>query len=83
MFGKFDIGEDYIIINHNLLLVKYYIYCRKCNNILLIRGFIARTRRVFNLELHIAREKNINFFSFQKWEKLTYALCSSWYTLVC
>ena len=55
IFGKFDIIEDYIIINHILLIAKYYIYCRKCNNsVPTIRGFIARARRVFNLELHIA-----------------------------
>ena len=72
IFGKFDIVQDYIIINHILLLAKYYIHCRKCNNsVPTIRGFIARARRVFNLELHIAREKN-KLFHFQKWEKLTY-----------
>ena len=32
IFGKFDIVEDYILINHILLLAKYYIYCRKCHN---------------------------------------------------
>ena len=59
IFGKFDIVKDYILINHILLLGKYYIYYRKCQNSLpTLRGFIARTRRVFNIELHIAREKN-------------------------
>ena len=73
IFGKFDIVEDYIIINHLLLLAKYYIYCRKCHNSALsIRGFIARARRVFSVELHIAREKNKNFFFIFK-----SALCSS------
>ena len=62
IFGKFDVAEDYILINHILLLgilgnVKF-------------RGFIARTKRVFNIELHIAREKNKLLFNFQKWEKL-------------
>ena len=59
IFGKFDIVEDYVIINHILSLAKYYIYGRKCNNsVPTMRGFIARARRVFNLGLHIAREKN-------------------------
>ena len=75
IFGKFDIVEDYILINHILLLAKYYMYCRKCHNsVPSIRGFIARARRVFNIELHIAGEKNILLFHFQKWEKLTNAL---------
>ena len=59
IFGKFDILNDFILINHILLLGKYYIYCRKCQNSLpTLRGFIAKTRRVYNMELHIAREKN-------------------------
>ena len=71
IFGKFDVAEDYILINHILLLGKYYIYSRKCQNSLpTFRGFIARTKRVSNIELHIAREKNKLFFHFQKWEKL-------------
>ena len=58
-FGKFDIVEDCILINHILLIGKYYIYHRKCqNSVPSIRGFIARARRVFNIELHIASEKN-------------------------
>ena len=71
IFGKFDVAEDYILINHILLLGKYYIYSRKCQNSLpTFRGFIARTKRVSNIELHIAREKNKLLFHFQKWEKL-------------
>ena len=50
IFGKFDLVNDYILINHILLLGKYYIYYRKCQNSLpTLRGFIARTSRVFNL----------------------------------
>ena len=61
-----------------MVLGKYYIYCRKCHNsVPSIRGFIARARCVFNIELHIAKEKN-KLFRFQKWEKLTNALNSSW-----
>ena len=71
IFGKFDIVKDYILINHILLLGKYYIYYRKCqNSIPTLSGFIARTRRVFNIELHISREKNKLLFHLQKWEKL-------------
>ena len=65
------INEPDILINHILLLGKYYIYYRKCQNSLpTLRGFIARTRHVFNIELHIAREKNKLLFHLQKWEKL-------------
>ena len=51
--------EDFYIINHILLLGKYYIYVRKCHGSFpSLRGFIARIRRVYNVELHIARERN-------------------------
>jgi len=70
-FGKFDNVKDYILINHILLLGKYYIYYRKCQNSLpTLRGFFARTRRVINIELHIAKEKNKLVFHLPKWEKL-------------
>ena len=66
IFGKFDIVKDYILINHILLLGKCYIYYRKCQNSLpTLRGFITTSRRVLNIELHIAREK-INFFFIYK-----------------
>ena len=41
-------------------------YYRKCHNsVPSIRGFIARARRVFNIELHIDREKNRLLFIFK------------------
>ena len=68
IFGKFDIVEDYIPINHILLVGKYYIYHRKCQNSLpSIRRFIARAKMqdvFFNIELHIARKKNKLLFHF-------------------
>ena len=72
---KFNIVNDFILINHILLLGKYYIYCRRClNSLPTLRAFIARTRRVYNIELHIARIKNKLLVHFQKWEKLIKAL---------
>ena len=66
IFGKFDIVEDYIL---SMWIGKYCIYYRKCQtSVASIRGFIARTRRVINFELHIASEKNKLLFHFQKWE---------------
>ena len=44
--------EDFYIINHILLL-------RKClGSLPSLKGFIARIKRVYNIELHIARERN-------------------------
>ena len=68
IFGKLEIKEDFILINHILLLGKY-IYSEKCQNSLpTIQGFIARIRIIYSIELHIAREKCTILKNFQKWE---------------
>ena len=52
--GFFEETEDFFIINHVLLLGKYYIYVRKCHGSLpSLRGFITMIRSVYNIELHI------------------------------
>jgi len=56
-------------------LGKYYIYLRKCHGSLpLLRGFITKIRIVYNIELHIARERDKLATHFKKWEKLVAAL---------
>ena len=35
----------------------YYIYSKKCQNLLMSRGFIAWTRTNYKIELQITREK--------------------------
>ena len=55
ILGKFNIVNDFILINHILLLGKYYIYCRSClNSLPTFGGFIVRTIKdcVYNIELH-------------------------------
>ena len=57
IFGKFDNAEDFLLFNHIMLLGKFYIYSRKYQNgIPSLQGFIARTRRIYNSELHIAEK---------------------------
>ena len=71
IFGKFDIADDFFLFNHILLLGKFYIYSQKCHNALpSLQGFIARTGRVYNIELHIARKRNKLNNHFKKWKKL-------------
>ena len=73
--GIFEESEDFFLINHVMLLGKYYIYVRKClGSLPSLRGFIARIRRVYNIELHIARERDKLATHFKKWEKLVAAL---------
>ena len=58
IFGKFDIKEDFLLLNHLLLLGKYYLYVRKCNSSFpSLGGFIARTRHVHTIELHLVFKK--------------------------
>ena len=71
IFGKFDGGDDFPLVNHILLLRKYYIYSQKCQKGMpSLQGFIARTRRVYNFELYIARKRGTLNKHLSKWEKL-------------
>ena len=72
IFGKFDNTDDFILINHMLLLSKFYLYSSRCQKIGLpnLSAFIARTKRIYNIEHHIARENNKLLQHLKKWEKL-------------
>ena len=71
IFGKFDVGDDFLLVNHILLFGKYYIYSQKCQKGMpSLQGFIARTRRVYNIELYIARKRGTLNKHLSKWEKL-------------
>ena len=71
IFGKFDIRDDFTIINHILLLGKYYLYQKTVKKAYpRFRAFVARTKHVYDIELCIAREKSKLLKHFQKWEKL-------------
>ena len=71
IFGKFDVQDDFTLINHILLLGKYYIYSRKCQNAKpSLKGFIAKTKRVYRIELYISRKRDKLAFHLKKWEKL-------------
>ena len=71
IFGKFDIQDDFILINHILLLGKYYIYSQKCQNAKpSFKGFIAKMKRIYSIELHIARKGDKLSFHLKKWNKL-------------
>ena len=84
IFGKFDVGDDFLLVNHILLLGKYYIYSQKCQKgIPSLQGFIAKTRRVYNIELHIARKRSTLNKHLSKWEKLINIKISTFYQLRC
>ena len=67
IFGKFDVGDDFLLVNHILLLGKYYIYSQKCQKGMpSLKRFIAKTRHVYN----IARKRGTLNKHLSKWEKL-------------
>ena len=73
IFGKFDVGDDFLLVNHILLFGKYYISFTKMSKgyaLASLQGFIARTRRVYNIELYIARKRGTLNKNLNKWEKL-------------
>ena len=75
IFGKFDIKDNFTLINHLLLLGKYYIYSRKCQSGLpTVQSFIARIKLIYRIELQIARGKNKLSQHFTKWRKLVEVL---------
>ena len=77
--GTFEESEDFLLINHVTLLGKFYIYVRKClGSLPSLRGFIANIRHVYNIELHIVRERDKLATHFKKWEKLLTALNTYW-----
>ena len=47
--GIFEESEDFLLINHVMLLGRYYVYLKKCfGSLPSLRGFIARIWRVYN-----------------------------------
>ena len=77
--GIFEESEDFLLISHVILLGKYYIYVRKrLGSLPSLRGFIANIGRLYNIKLHIARERDKLATHFKKWEKLVTALDTYW-----
>ena len=71
IFGKFDAGDDFLLVNHILLFGKYYIYSQKCQRGMpSLQRFIARTRRVYHIELYIARKRGTLNKHLSEWVKL-------------
>ena len=59
IFGKLVIEDDFSVINHVILLGKYYLYQKKCNgNLPSFCSFITRLKRALSIELFIARRSN-------------------------
>ena len=72
IFVKFDVGDDFRLFNHILLLGKFYIYSRKCQNVIppLQVSLPGQNEFKILIELHIARKRGKLNNHLKKWEKL-------------
>ena len=69
LFGKFDIVEDFIVINHILLLAKLYIYRSKFDNTKpSLEVFKAKLKVTLNTEFVIAKRNGKLAQHYKKWE---------------
>ena len=60
LFGKFDLDKDFLLVNHILLLAKYFIYESKLSQVIpLVLVNKARLKATCKLELYIAKERGI------------------------
>ena len=69
LFGKFDIDEDFIVINHILFLAKCYLYTSKLDNTKpSLEAFKARLKATFNIKFLIAKRNGKLAQHYKKWE---------------
>ena len=69
LFGKFDLEKDFLLVNHILLLGKYFIYkCKLSKVIPSLSVFKAKLNATYKVELYIAKEKGILLNHFKKWD---------------
>ena len=71
IFGKFDVQDDVTLINHILLLGKYYIYSRKCQNAKpFFQGFITQKSVCIVQGSILPGKWDTLSYHWKKWEKL-------------
>jgi len=72
-FGFFDIDPDlFLLINHILLLYKYYIYSSRSSKTVSLAALIRNIKKVFVLEKQVSLRNNnkIRLFN-KKWRKMS------------
>ena len=67
LFEKFDLEKDFLLMNHILLLAKYFIYkCKLSKVIPSLLVFKAKLKATYKLELYIAKDKGILLNHYKK-----------------
>ena len=73
LFGKFDIQNDFLVVNHILLEAKFFIYCCKLRKTIpLIDVFKVKLRATHDLEHFIAKENGNLLKHLAKWESFSF-----------
>ena len=71
VFGVFNAEEYFIILNHLILIAKFYIYkCKWNSKNPSIRVYKAKIGEIYQVEKNIAAKRNKLAKHFQKWDKL-------------
>ena len=71
LFGIFNAGEDFVIVNNLILVAKFYIYRCKLNGVKpAMRVLKIKIGAIHNVEGRIAFMRNKVEFHDKKWEKI-------------
>ena len=71
LFGKFDLDKDFLLVNHIILLAKYFIYkCKFSKASPSLTVFKVKLKATYKLELHIAKKNGILINHYKKWDNL-------------
>ena len=77
LFGVFNDNEDFAILNHLLLIAKYFIYKCKLNKTKpTLRVFIEKIKLIYHIEREIAKRNDRLQKHYEKWEKNIASLLS-------
>ena len=71
LFGILNAGEDFVIVNHLILMAKFYIYRCKLNGVKpAMRVLKTKIGAIHNIQGRIAFMRNKVEFNDKKWEKI-------------
>ena len=71
LFGIFNAGEDFVIVNRLILVAKFYFYPCKLNGVKpAMRVLKTKIGAILNIESRIAFMRNKVEFHDKKWEKI-------------
>ena len=71
LFGVYNKNEDNIILNHLILMAKFYIYKCKLNSTNpSLKVFIDKTKAVYQIERQIATKHDKLLKHYEEWKKI-------------